>query len=89
MKPERIEAWRVEYNTERPHSSLGYRTPAQYAALFTPEEAVRLGPDPPILTGPNSGGGSRQLSRGARLSARSQLCAAAGASGPRSEFYGP
>ena len=24
--------WREEYNTERPHSSLGYQTPAAYAA---------------------------------------------------------
>jgi putative transposase len=35
---ERIEQWRQEYNTERPHSSLGDRTPAEYAALFTPGE---------------------------------------------------
>lgn len=27
-----IEAWRQQYNTQRPHSSLGYRTPAQVAA---------------------------------------------------------
>ena len=27
----RIEAWRCEYNTERPHSSLGHLTPAEYA----------------------------------------------------------
>ena len=27
-----IEAWRVDYNTVRPHSSLGYQTPAEYAA---------------------------------------------------------
>lgn len=27
-----IEQWRQHYNTERPHSSLGYRTPAQFAA---------------------------------------------------------
>lgn len=27
-----IEAWRIHYNTRRPHSSLGYLTPAQYAA---------------------------------------------------------
>jgi integrase-like protein len=27
-----IEAWRVDYNTMRPHSSLGYRTPAEFAA---------------------------------------------------------
>ena len=28
-----IEAWRVDYNTVRPHSSLGGRTPDQFAAL--------------------------------------------------------
>jgi putative transposase len=35
-----IEAWRQEYNTERPHLSLGQRTPAEDAGLFTPQEAV-------------------------------------------------
>ena len=28
-----IEAWRVDYNTVRPHSSLGYRTPEEFAAV--------------------------------------------------------
>jgi hypothetical protein len=28
---ERIAAWRREYNEERPHSSLGYRTPEEFA----------------------------------------------------------
>jgi putative transposase len=28
----KIGAWRAEYNQERPHSSLGYRTPAAFAA---------------------------------------------------------
>jgi putative transposase len=28
----KIAAWRKEYNEERPHSSLGYRTPAAFAA---------------------------------------------------------
>ena len=26
-----IEEWRVEYNTQRPHSSLGWLSPAAYA----------------------------------------------------------
>lgn len=29
---QKIEAWRIEYNAERPHSSLGYRTPNEFAA---------------------------------------------------------
>jgi putative transposase len=33
-----IEAWRQEYHTGRPHRGLGQRTPAEYAALFTPDE---------------------------------------------------
>jgi putative transposase len=37
-----IEAWRVDYNTVRPHSSLGYRTPEEYAA----EVAARPAPPP-------------------------------------------
>jgi putative transposase len=30
-----IEAWRVEYNTERPHSSLGNLTPEEYVRQQT------------------------------------------------------
>lgn len=29
-----LEAWRIEFNTEHPHSSLGYKTPAQFAASW-------------------------------------------------------
>jgi putative transposase len=36
-----IELWRVHYNTERPHSSLGYRPPA-------PETALLPSPLPPL-----------------------------------------
>lgn len=31
-------AWRKEYNEERPHSSLAYRTPAEFAAAMRSEE---------------------------------------------------
>lgn len=30
----KIRAWREEYNGERPHSSLGYRTPNEFAAVL-------------------------------------------------------
>ena len=36
-----IERWRIEYNTERPHSALGYLTPAQYAAASNEALAPR------------------------------------------------
>ncbi|NOH04934.1 MAG: IS3 family transposase [Chloroflexi bacterium] len=29
-----IEEWRLHYNTQRPHSALGYKTPANFAAQF-------------------------------------------------------
>jgi putative transposase len=32
----KIEAWRMDYNVERPHSSLGYLTPAEFAARAAP-----------------------------------------------------
>ena len=28
----KIAAWRKQYNEERPHSSLGYKTPSEFAA---------------------------------------------------------
>ena len=32
---ELITAWVTDYNTERPHSALGYRTPAGFALYLT------------------------------------------------------
>jgi putative transposase len=40
-----IEAWRIDYNTVRPHSSLQNRTPDQFAQLS--REARRLSPPRP------------------------------------------
>lgn len=36
-----MEAWREEYNTARPHSSLGRRTPAEFAAQC--EDVITVG----------------------------------------------
>ena len=50
----KITAWRSEYNQERPHSSLGYLTPEEFAhraaALRSPAApcAPRLGPVPAL-----------------------------------------
>jgi putative transposase len=40
-----IEQWRVEYNTRRPHSALGYRPPAP--AAFAPQMAALRSPSAP------------------------------------------
>ena len=37
-----IGAWIADYNTARPHSSLGYKTPAAYAGTFTAPKGVTL-----------------------------------------------
>ena len=37
-----IEAWRIEYNTERPHSSLGNRTPEEFASSQTTQDEQRV-----------------------------------------------
>jgi putative transposase len=42
----KIERWRNEYNTERPHSSLAYRTPSEYAAECS-ELTSRMAAIPP------------------------------------------
>ena len=50
---DKIERWRIEYNEERPHSSLGYRTPEEFAKALS-ELTNRMGdkapipPEPPV-----------------------------------------
>ena len=42
----KIEAWRKEYNEERPHSSLAYRTPKEFAKTCS-EHTSRMAAIPP------------------------------------------
>jgi putative transposase len=41
-----IEEWRCDYNTARPHSSLGYHTPTEFAARLAPPPAPVGGSTP-------------------------------------------
>ena len=48
-----IEAWRIDYNTVRPHSSLGYLTPKEFAASWRAAHQNEKQPDlaPRLATG--------------------------------------
>ena len=37
-----LASWRADYNTARPHSQIGWRTPAEFAATFPPRRALAL-----------------------------------------------
>ncbi len=43
----KIEAWRRDYNGLRPHSSLGYRTPEEFAHQVAPLPSTFSGSTPP------------------------------------------
>ncbi len=38
----KIESWRIDYNEHRPHSSLGYQTPAEFAQRAGRERGQRV-----------------------------------------------
>ena len=42
--------WKEEYNTERPHSSLGYKTPAEFAATCARYVPIEENPTEPSPT---------------------------------------
>lgn len=50
---ETIAAWADDYNTERPHSSLGYQTPAVHAA------GLRLAASRPVASAAEDGDNNR------------------------------
>ena len=52
-----LERWSRYYNTERPHSSLGYQTPREYQTTGAYAQPGALSPDPRSLSlsGPPDG----------------------------------
>jgi len=48
---EEIETWRQDYNQQRPHSALGYRTPEEFAAEMA---ARRASPPTPVVLPPRN-----------------------------------
>jgi hypothetical protein len=64
----KIAAWHKEYNEERPHSSLGYRTPKEFAAtqpadFYTAERGARDSNAVPCPSLPHPGSNRRGSSR--------------------------
>jgi putative transposase len=61
----KIAAWRTEYNEERPHSSLGYKTPSEFAAQAASfETAVREARDSDAIPCPSRSPIPAQTSEG-------------------------
>jgi len=63
----KIEHWRENYNSDRPHSSLGYRTPTEFAeACSEPTSGMAaIPPHPPVSAGGSHGGARTQGFAGA------------------------
>jgi len=67
----KIAAWRKEYNEERPHSSLGYKTPKEFAAAEAAsfyraelgQEASNAGPLPQTPIPAQTGDGTERVCR--------------------------
>lgn len=57
-----VEDWRQQYNNYRPHSSLGYKTPSEFAAEYNrSHEAKPTCPGPPPPTSPRRAHSRRRL----------------------------
>ena len=71
----KVEVWRREYNADRPHSSLAYRTPDEFAKVcseLTSRMVVAIPPDRP----------SELVDRTAVLAGKGSLTAASQATRP-------
>ena len=65
----KIEAWRIDYNQRRPHSSLGHLTPNEFARATsgTTDRRSRVSLAPSCLvSGPTSAASSREVRRAAQ-----------------------
>lgn len=58
----KIEGWRMEYNGERPHRSVDYRTPEEFAKTCSEltSRMVATPPEPPVESGGSHGGARGQ-----------------------------
>jgi len=66
----KIAAWRKDHNEQRPHSSLGYRTPSKFAAQALAfyraelgQEASNAGPSPQTPIPAETGDGTKEVCR--------------------------
>jgi len=67
----KVAAWQKEYNEERPHSSLGYRTPKEFAtAMRAAEAGCALPASPPSAAKP---GGTSSRCHGSNLTTSIKL----------------
>ena len=55
------EQWRLDYNTERPHKSLGYLSPLKFAEQYYKSTGSALQPYPQKICEEACGGTSQQI----------------------------
>ena len=71
-----IEAWRRDYNSDSPHSSLAYRTPEEYSKACSEltSRMAAISPEPPVGIGGSHGGARKQGFALIAASSRTRPC---------------